>query len=148
MPPPIQQLGPEALCFCVVHPCVCVYIRACIFRRQHFWLARCRLLFVPEIIIATFLRRGCVNRPLVHLFGHTHQSAEVMSKHGVLFSNGSQFGGDDVASGPNVIDVYVRPELPAKTKLYKLPVWKELEASANSTDARQQSAAKPSCSLQ
>jgi len=71
-----------------------------------------------------------------------------MSKHGVLFSNGSQFGGDDVALGPNVIDVYVRPELPAKTKLYKLPVWKELEASANSTDARQQSAAKPSCSLQ
>ena len=81
-------------------------------------------------------------RPLVHLFGHTRQSAELMSKHGVLFSNGSQFPGHDV-SRPNVIDVYVRPELPPKTKLYKLPVWKEAEA----TDGRQQSS-KPSCLLQ
>jgi len=92
---------------------------------------------------------GCVNRPLVHLFGHTRQSAEVMSKHGVLFSNGSQFASDDV-SQPNVIDVYVRPELAPKTKLYKLPLWKETEASVNmtsSSDSHQQSS-KPSCSLQ
>jgi len=69
----------------------------------------------------------------------------------VLFSNGSQFESHDV-SQPNVIDVYVRPELPSKTKLYKLPVWKEAEANVNSTssDTHQQAttSSKHSCSLQ
>jgi len=93
----------------------------------------------------------CADSPLVHFFGHTRQSAEVISKHGVLFSNGSQFAGHDV-SRPNVVDVYVRPDLPAKTKIYKLPAWKEAEVCANSasSDAHQQTttASKPSCSLQ
>jgi len=91
-----------------------------------------------------------VHRPLVHFFGHTRQSAEVASKHGVLFSNGSQFAGRDI-SRPNVVDVYIRPELPAKTKIYKLPAWKEAEVSANaaSSDAQQTTtSSKPTCSLQ
>ena len=89
-------------------------------------------------------------RPLVHLFGHTHQSAEVTSKHGVLFSNGSQFGSIDVTR-PNVIDVYLRPELPAKTKVYKMPIWKETEVNVNSasSEAHQSTtSSKPSCSVQ
>ena len=92
-----------------------------------------------------------VDRPMVHLFGHTRQSAELLSKHGVLFSNGSQFASSDV-TWPNVIDIYIRPELPSKTKIYKLPTWKEAEVNANSTstDAEQQTttSSKPSCCVQ
>jgi len=91
----------------------------------------------------------CVYRPLVHLFGHTQQSAEVISKHGVLFSNGSQFAGFGITR-PNVVDVYVQPELPPKTKIYKVPAWKEAESNVNlsSSDAQQTTTSKPSCLLQ
>ena len=88
---------------------------------------------------------------MVHLFGHTRQSAEVTSKHGVLFCNGSQFAGRDI-SRPNVVDIYMRPELPAKNKIYKLPVWKETEVCANATSSEDHqnttTSSKPSCSLQ
>jgi len=120
-----------------------------------FFIIRCTPLVCPRFHFLSVVMFEslyvCVYRPLVHLFGHTRQSAEVIGKHGVLFSNGSQFAGHDVTR-PNVVDVYVRPELPAKTKTYKLPAWKEAELNVNSTssDAQQQAStsSKPSCSLQ
>ena len=105
------------------------------------------------VFVCSWGFKVCVHvyRPLVHLFGHTQQSAEVLSKHGVLFSNGSQFAGLEV-TWPNIIDVYVRPELPSKTKIYKLPVWKEAESSVHPTsadaDQHATTSSKSSCSLQ
>lgn len=62
-------------------------------------------------------------RPMVHLFGHAHQSPEVLEKHGVVFSNAAQFGFENCE--PIVIDIYLPSTLALKTKLYKPPVWKE-----------------------
>lgn len=65
------------------------------------------------------------HRPIVHLFGHAHQSSEVLEKHGVVFSNGAQVGIENCE--PIVIDLYLPPTLAPKTKLYKTPIWKEEE---------------------
>lgn len=62
-------------------------------------------------------------RPMLHLFGHAHEKAQVMEKQGVVFSNGALFG--EHGSQPIVIDVYLGPEVPNKTKIYRTPVWKE-----------------------
>ena len=77
---------------------------------------------------------GC--RPLVHLFGHAHQGSEAMEKQGVLFSNAAQYGHHD--SHAIVIDVYLGPTVPAKTKTYRPAVWREDEDGVP---------AKPQCVL-
>lgn len=70
-------------------------------------------------------------RPMVHLFGHAHEMAQVMEKEEILFSNAAQSG--PLASLPIVVDLHLPPTLLAKTKLYKQPIWKEDAAETTAT---------------
>ena len=60
---------------------------------------------------------------MMHLFGHAHQGATIMEKHGIVFSNGAQYGKENTR--PMVIDIYLAPDISNKTKTYRAPVWKE-----------------------
>lgn len=62
-------------------------------------------------------------RPMLHLFGHSHQGSKVVEKQGIYMSNGAQYGHE--STHPIVFDIYLPPDLPSKTKLYKQVVWKE-----------------------
>lgn len=69
-------------------------------------------------------------RPLLHLFGHAHvKGSGVMEKEGVVFSNAAMYGHDLKA---NVYDIYIPPERPNKTKLYKAVTWREEDPKVTS----------------
>ena len=106
-----------------------------------------------EVNVISDNKFDCAFSPMAHLFGHTRgQTAEVSVKHGVLFSNGSQYGHETSTTGgrPVVIDFYLPPDIPAKTNIYKLPTWKE-ENRQNTEDSNKATGHWPnkvSCSMQ
>ncbi|ESO09501.1 hypothetical protein HELRODRAFT_168494 [Helobdella robusta] len=74
-------------------------------------------------------------RPMLHLFGHSHQGTRVIEKQGIFMSNGAQYGNE--SAHPLVFDIHLSPDLPNKTKLYKPSIWKEDTTDSSQDDTNE-----------